>query len=177
VLLASWRRIDRSFRAVLALSCLLLLLSPLFDLGYMNDVTQRASLAPRALLAFGFDALVIEFFTTGAWAAFACGALVFLIGAVSPALELYDTLGTPRFSISDCNLITAYSKHGHERYLPSYIARANAFPNWLFTAKQEVPPLEKETRLCWPDRVYGEKLFNWLKPENRIWLRRRRAEE
>jgi hypothetical protein len=172
-----WKRLDVWFRPLLAISALLLLISPLFNLGYMNDATQRVSIAPRALLAFGFDALLIDFFFARAWAPLAAGALVFLIGAMSPALELYDTLTTPRFSISDCNLLTVYRKHNHDRYLPTYIAAIDSFPSWLFAGGPKSAPLEVETRLCWPDRVYGEKLFNWLKPEYRIWLREPRPED
>ncbi|MEK4034999.1 hypothetical protein WOC76_08745 [Methylocystis sp. IM3] len=166
-----WKRIGAWFRPVLAISVILLLLIPLFSMGYMNDVTQRVSIAPRALLAFGYNALLIECFLSRAWLALASGALVVLISAISPALELYDTLTTPRFSISDCNLLTVYRKHNHDRYLPTYIAAVESFPSWLFPAGPQKAALEVETRLCWPDRIYGEKLFNWLKPENRIWLR------
>lgn len=171
VLALFWRKTASWFRPALAIAIFLLLVCPLFNLGYMNDATQRASLAPRALLAFGFDALLIDCLLSRAWLAFASGALVFLIGAVSPALELYDTLTTPRFSVSDCNLLTVYRKHNHDRYLPSYLAAAASFPPWLFAAAPQGAPLEVKTRLCWPDRIYGEKLFNWLKPEHRIWLR------
>ncbi len=166
-----WKRVEDWFRPVLVISVVLLLLCPLFNLSYMNDITQKVSLAPRALLAFGYNSLLIECFLSRAWLAFASGALVFLIGAISPALELYDTLTTPRFAISDCNLLTVYRKHKHERYLPTYIAAVGSFPSWLFPDAPKGAPLEVETRLCWPDRIYGEKLFNWLKPENRIWLR------
>jgi hypothetical protein len=167
-----WRRIEPWFRPTLAAAIFLLLLSPVYDLGFMNDVTQRVTLAPRALLAFGFNALLIDSLAAGAFAALASGAAIFAVGAVSPAVELYDTLSTPRFSISDCNLLTVYAKHRHERYLSTYLAPMNAMPAWLFGRAAEGPPLEKEDRLCWPDRIHGEALFDWMKPENRIWLTR-----
>lgn len=173
-----WRRVEPWLRGALAASLALLLAAPGFDLGYMNDIAQRASIAPRAVLAFAFDALLVDLYFTAALGALLPGAAIFLIGAVTPAIELYDTLGTPRFSISDCNLLTAYAKHNHERYLPSYIARLDAAPSWLFSSRaRSASPLQKEKRICWPDRVYGENLFNWLKPENRIWLRRPTPDE
>lgn len=141
----------------------------------MNDITQRVSIAPRALLAFGFDALLIDLFASGAWAAVVSGALIVAVGAISPAIERWDTLTTPRFSICDCNLLTVYAKHRHENYLPTYIAPVGAFPSSLFRPADGAVPLEKEDRVCWPDRVHGEEQFNWLKPENRIWLRPRPA--
>lgn len=166
-----WRRVDPWFRGALATSISLLLIFPFFDLGFMNDIAQRVSIVARAFLAFGFNALLIDLLVTGSVLALVPGVAIFLIGAVTPALEFYDSVTTPRFSISDCNLMTVYGKHNHDKYLSTYLARLDAFPAWLFRTPEGQEPLRRETRICWPDRVHGEKLFNWLKPENRIWLR------
>jgi hypothetical protein len=167
-----WRRVDPWFRATLAASIVLLLVFPFFDLGFMNDVAQRVSIVARAFLAFGFNALLIDLLVAGSALALIPGVAIFLIGAITPALEFYDSITTPRFSISDCNLMTVYGKHNHDKYLSTYLARLDAFPPWLFRMPDGREPLKRQTRVCWPDRVYGEQLFNWLKPENRIWLRK-----
>ena len=167
-----WRRVDPWFRVTLAASIALLLIFPVFDLGFMNDVVQRVSIVARAFLAFGFNALLIELLVAGSVLALMPGVVIMLIGAITPALEFYDSITTPRFSISDCNLMTVYGKHNHDKYLSTYLARLDAFPSWLFKPREAQEPLRKQSRLCWPDRVHGEKLFNWLKPENRIWLRK-----
>lgn len=172
-----WRRVDPWFRATLAASIVLLLVFPFFDLGFMNDIAQRVSIVARAFLAFGFDALIVELLVAGSALALIPGVAIVLIGAITPALEFYDSITTPRFSISDCNLMTVYGKHNHDKYLSTYLARLDVFPSWLFRMREGQEPLKRETRVCWPDRVHGEKLFNWLKPENRIWLRTPTAQD
>jgi hypothetical protein len=170
-LAALWRRVEPWFRSALLFSIFLLLLIPTYNLGFMNDCTQRVSTAPRALLALGFNAVLIDVFTSGAWLASSLGALIVLIASITPALEIYDTVTTPRWSFANCNLLTAYAKLAHRNYLSTYLSREDSFPTWLFGQGDPRRPLGAETRICWPDRIYGEAKFNWLKAESRIWLR------
>lgn len=171
------RRIEPWFRTTLWASVALLLAIPAYSVGYMNDFSQRVPIIPRTFLAFGFDALVIDLLTSGALLALTAPLLVVMIGAVTPALEFYDTLSTPRFAPSDCNLLSVHMKLHPRNYLSTYLARRDAIPSWLASAEPQQAPLAAEERLCWPGRIYGEKLFNWLKPENRIWLRAPTAQD
>ena len=164
-------RIAPWFAGALWFSVLLLLLIPVYDLGFMKDFSMRAPIVPRALLAFGFNALLIELLAQGALLAAAAGALIASIGAVTPALEIYDSISTPAFRPSDCNLATVHKKLHPRDFLSTYLARPESFPGFLMHAGQTNAPFAASARDCWPDRKYGEKLFNWLKPENRIWLR------
>lgn len=170
--LALWRRVDPAMRAPLVASLLLLLAIPVVRIGLMSDFVQRASIAPHALLAFAFDALLIDLLPA-AGPAFVLGGAIAAIGAVGPALEIWDSLGTPRWAVSDCNMATANRKYtGHATFLPHYFAPIAAMPAWLFRTADATEPLRLEERLCWPDRVYGETKFNYMKPEHLIWLRK-----
>jgi hypothetical protein len=171
LLMAFWSRVAPWLRAALLASIALLLVIPFYNVGYMSDFAQRASIAPHALLAFGFDALLIDLIASGAAAVVGAG-LVVVLGAATPLLELYDSTTTPRWSISDCNLATANIKYWGRVFVPTYLARAADFPTWLLQAGAETAPLRAETRACWPDRVFGERKFNYMKPEYRLWLRR-----
>jgi hypothetical protein len=170
-------RIEGWFRGALFFSIALLLVIPAYSVGYMNDFSQRAPIVPRTLLAFGFDALFIDLLTSGPALAFAGAVAIMLVGAVTPALEIYDALATRSYTASDCSLLTVHKKLHPKVYLSTYFARLEALPAWMKKRASETAPRTEEDRLCWPDRIYGEKLFNWLKPENRIWLRTPRPEE
>jgi hypothetical protein len=170
--LALWRRVDPPMRGALVAAVALLLSIPLIRLGSMSDFQQRASIAPHALVAFLFDALLIELLPGGGLA-LAIGAAFAAVGAVGPALEIWDTLSTPRWSISDCNMATINRKYtGHATLMAHYFAPAAAVPTWLFRAGPGSEPLRPEERTCWSDRVYADERFNYMLPEHRIWLRR-----
>lgn len=168
---ALWRRVDPSLRGAVAVSLAALLAIPFYSLGYMNDFAQRVSLIPRAFIALAFAALLIGLLRERRLPAALVGSALAAIGAATPALEIYDSLTTPRFSISDCNLLTVHRKLHPKSGLATYFARTAAAPRWLLRGLDDAVPLEKVERLCWPDRVYGESLANWLDPEYRIWLR------
>ncbi len=170
-------RIEPWFRGALFFSIALLLVIPAYSVGYMNDFSQRAPIVPRALLAFGFDALVIDMMTSGPALAFAGALAIALIGAVTPALEIYDAVSTRAFSPSACNLMTVHKKLHPKNYLSTYLARLPALPEWMKKGAVATASLQDEAHDCWPDRPYGEKLFNWLKPENQLWLRAPRPED
>jgi len=172
-----WRRVAPWLRVTLFASIALLLAIPAYSVGFMNDFSQRAPIVPRAILAFGFDALLIDLLASGAFFALASGIAMVLVGAITPALELYDTVTARRFTASDCNLPTVHMKLHPRDFLSTYLARPGAMPHWLMRESGSRAPLVAEDRLCWPDRLYGEKLFDWLKPENRIWLRRPAAKD
>lgn len=169
-------RIAPWFAGALWFSIALLLVVPVYDLGFMHDFSMRVSIVPRALLAFGFNALLIELLAQGALLGAGAGALIASIGAVTPALEIYDSLSTPAFAPSDCNLATVHKKLHPRLSLSTYLARPDSFPAFLPRAGETNAPFAATARVCWPDRKYGEKLFNWLEPENRIWLRSRSAD-
>ncbi|PPD42905.1 MAG: hypothetical protein CTY15_11585 [Methylocystis sp.] len=177
-LLAFFReRIAPWFRGALFFSVALLLVIPAYSVGYMNDFSQRAPIVPRALLAFGFDALIIDLMTTGPALALVGALAIVLVGAMTPALEIYDAVASRAFPPGDCNLITVHKKLHPRNYLSTYLARLSALPEWMTKGAAETAPLRDEARACWPGRPYGEKLFNWLKPESRIWLRAPRPED
>ncbi len=191
-----WRRVEPWLRAPLFASIALLLVIPAYNVGFMSDFTQRASIVPHCVVAFAFNALLIELCekafaprrerqeaaeaqppqagTLVAGAVAAC--LIALIGAATPALELYDTLSTPRWSYSDCNQLTANLRWWGHSFVSTYLAPAAAFPAWLFPPGA-AQPLQVETRTCWPDRIYGERKFNYMLPQYRIWLSGRPAEQ
>ena len=170
-------RIEPWFRGALFFSILLLLVIPVYSVGYMNDFSQRAPIVPRAMLAFGFDALLIDLLSSGPVFAALAGLTIATIGAVTPALEIYDAVSTRAFAASDCNLMSVHRKLHPKNYLSTYLARLSTLPGWMAPRAGDATALSAQERLCWPDRPYGEKLFNWLKPENRIWLRAPSAEE
>lgn len=170
-------RIEPWFRSALFFSIALLLVIPAYSVGYMNDFSQRAPIAPRALLAFGFDALIIDLMISGPALALLGALVIVLVGAVTPTLEIYDAVRPRAFTPSDCNLMTVHKKLHPKNYLSTYLARLSALPEWMKKGASESAALRDEARICWPDRPYGEKLFNWLKPENRIWLRAPRPED
>jgi len=170
--LALWRRVDLAMRGALVASLLLLLAIPVVRVGAMSDFVQRASIAPHALLAFAFNALLIDLLPAGGLA-FVLGGAIAAIGAVGPALEIWDSLATPRWSISDCDMATANRKYtGRATLMAHYFAPVAAMPAWLFKTLDAAAPLRPEERLCWSDRVYGEARFNYMKPQYLIWLRK-----
>lgn len=173
-----WNRLEPWFKTTMIVSILVILAIPVYSVGTMNDFSQRVAIVPRAFLAFGFNALLIDVLATGKILAAAAGLSLAIVGAVTPALEFYDSLSTPRFSPSNCNLATVHEKLHPRIFLSTYFARLDAAPDWLLRKQDsETSPFENAPRICWSDRVYGERLFNWLKPENRIWLRSRQISD
>jgi hypothetical protein len=172
------RRVEPWLRSTLYVVIALLLILPVYQFGpgVMNDFSTRVQIVPRTLLAFGFNALVIELLVSGSRAIVAAALLV-VVEAVSPTLDVSHALVTPAFGVSECNLVTIHEKLHPKSDLSSYFARLRFVPEWIRGTADRAPPLSNENRICWPERAYGEKLFNWLKPENRIWLRRPTPEE
>jgi len=184
VLALFMRRIEPEMRYPLLASTLLLALIPCYSIGYMSDFSQRGSIVPHCILAFGFNALLIDLCETG-WRSLrekalepriafgaASALVIFLAASVTPALELWDSIVTPRYAASDCNLLTSNAKLSGPKYFATYLAPAASFPDWLIRSAEAKEPLAIEQRSCWPDRVFGERKFNYMKPEYLIWLRR-----
>jgi hypothetical protein len=167
-----YQRIDPWFRTTLLASITVLFLIPLYSLGFMNDLSQRASIVPLALVAFGFNSLLIDFLTARNAIIGVAATPIALLAAVSPALELYDSVTTPPFAPSACNLATVNMTKFAARDLPStYFAHLDSTPDWLFRDRGDtLAPIRAKSEDCWPGRIYGEKKFNWLKAEHRIWL-------
>lgn len=164
--------LDARLRVLLFASFALLLLLPLYRIGVnavLNDLTQKGSIIPQAIAAFAFAAVLLELFATRQALLAGAGVMLATVAAAEPALEVYDSLGNPRYAISDCNFLTHYWKLTAREELPSaYVARLDHMPGWI---RRDGEPLREENRQCWPDRPRGDKRFNYLLPENRVWLR------
>jgi hypothetical protein len=149
IVLYTWRKVAVPDRGPLLVALALLLAIPIYRLGLANDFVMRASIAPLFLLAFSFARIAV--LTPRDDSAFpTLIAVVVLISAVTPTLEMKGVI-QGRYAVSDCNLLTAWSKTEQKSLPTNYLARREQIPSWLLSPEGAAAPLEVEKRLCWPD--------------------------
>lgn len=151
IVLYAWRKTAVPDRGPLALALALLLLIPFYSIGPGNDFAMRASIPALFFLAFSFARIAV--LTPRDDSAFpTLIASLVLIGAGTPLIELRSAV-SGRYQISDCNLLTAWSKELQP--LPTnYLARVEKSPDWLIRLDDAPAPLTLEARKCWPDHPY-----------------------
>lgn len=151
IVLYAWNKVEPSDRRILALALALLAVIPMYSVGVSNDFVMRASIPPLFLLAFAFARIAVltprdngRFATTI--------SVIVILSFATPMLEIKQAL-RQNYAVSDCNLVTSWSK-GDASVLPTnYWARVEKIPAWLMTA-QSSSPLTLEDRKCWPDHPF-----------------------
>ncbi len=166
-------RLDPHFRRILLASVALLLLLPFGFIGTnarVNDLSQKGSIIPQAIVAFGFARLLVELPSSRPWLLGGFGAMLATVAAAEPALEIYDSLINPRYAVSDCNFLTQFWKLEPRQQFPwTYLARLEKSAGWV--TPRDAVPIREEQRRCWPDRPQGDARYHPMAPENRLWLR------
>ncbi len=149
VLVYAWRKIAGPDRGALVLALVLLLAIPLYSFGPGNDFAMRASIPALFLLAFNFARIAVLTPRDDSAVPTLIASLV-LISAATPLLEVRTALGGA-YAISDCNMLTAWSKTDGSTLPTNYWAREEKIPAWLMSLEDAPAPLTIEKRKCWPD--------------------------
>ena len=140
------------WREALTLAIVMLLVIPFYLLGPGNDFAMRASIVPLVVLGGSFVSRVISAYEDKEQICIAL-AIVVLLGAATPIVEIKRNMTMKPYAISPCDLISGWRElsSGQEGNLDHYMARADHMPDWLISPPQEVRPRLRETQSCWPD--------------------------
>lgn len=153
IVLHAWGKTAVPDRAPLALALALLLVIPAYGLGPSNDFAMRASIPALFLLAFSFARVAVLTPRDNSALSTMIGALV-LISAATPTVEIVKAVVSGGYAISDCNMLTAWSKELTSPFPTNYLARIEKVPAWLIGPDDAPAPLTVEARKCWPDHPY-----------------------
>jgi hypothetical protein len=133
--------LDRTLteRAELVLVFGLLVLLPLFYVGFSNDLTMRASNPALALLALlVFEEIQLAFAEkrrARIWM-----TAVVIIGAATPAFEIARSFVLPSERFSTCNLLQAWRHSAWTKIsMTPYLAREGGVGNWLLKRSEQSP--------------------------------------
>ena len=149
---------DRRAGVELGLIAASLVLIPLYRLGYANDFVMRVSIPALTLLCARSVPALATLGQQPVRQRIIALAIV-LVGAVTPAVEIWRNLGEKAFPASACNVMESLQDGPYAGSpLDYYIAGAAslATPLGLFTQPSSAP-LKRAIANCWPGRtfVYG----------------------
>lgn len=155
VLLLTWRRLPLSDRPSLIAALLTLCLLPLYSFGPGNDLLMRGSIPALFLVAFSFARIAAMTPRDGGVLATAISAIV-LISALTPATQIKQAIVSGRYSLSDCNLLTASLSASPMDFPANYLALVEAMPSWLVFVDSRRAPMQVEYRDCWPAHPFRD---------------------
>jgi len=148
IVLYAWNKVEPPERRVLLLALVSLCVFPIYSVGPSNDFTMRASIAPLFLLAFAFARVAaLTPRDNGVFPTII--SMTVILSFATPMLEMKQALTHP-YAISDCNLLTSWSKVDPSALPTNYWARVEKTPSWLLSTASRTP-LTIEDRKCWPD--------------------------
>ncbi len=148
---AAWRGLDPALRGLVCVAVPVLVVLPTVRIGLANDFVMRASIPALMILAIAFaNALATAWPTRPILCG--AGAVLVLLGAITPLKEIARSFALASFKISDCNLVTVWRKVGRNQpTLENYLAKEDAMPAWLLAAGHAAPLADQSSRTCWPD--------------------------
>ena len=147
VIALAWKKVEAADRRLVILAVAILAALPVYSIGPSNDFVMRASIPALFIVAFVFARIaVLTPRDDSAFPTFI--GLIVLISFATPMLEFKQALDRT-YAISDCNLITIWSKLFKSDLPTNYWARVETAPSWLLVA--DTKPLLAQERKCWPD--------------------------
>lgn len=150
VLLYNWRRIPTEERPALVAALGTLCLLPFYSFGPGNDLLMRGSIPALFLVAFSFARIAASTPRDGGVLATVISSII-LISAVTPLTQIKQAIFSGRYSLSDCNLLTATQSMSPFAFPSNYLAPIEGMPGWLIATDSRQTPAQVEYRICWPD--------------------------